>query len=116
MWLILNDITIGVAFGSFLCENNVVLARWLNHLVEVPIAALVPRSLRLIILFQGYLVDGVRGALHWLDSWPAGLKLNTELSRFYSHAFSDLVGMWVCKSFLSVFAMRMIQRSQPFFI
>ncbi|KAJ7031595.1 N-acetylglucosaminyl transferase component-domain-containing protein [Mycena alexandri] len=76
VWLILNDITIGVAFGSFLCENNVVLARWLNHLVE------------------GYLVDWVRGALHWLDSWPAGLKLNTELSRFYSHAFSDLVGMW----------------------
>ncbi|KAJ7177906.1 N-acetylglucosaminyl transferase component-domain-containing protein [Mycena filopes] len=76
VWLSLNDITIGVAFGSFLCENNVILARWLNYLVEI------------------YLVDWVRGALHWLDSWPAGLKLNTELSRFYSHTFSDLVGMW----------------------
>ncbi|KAJ6539627.1 N-acetylglucosaminyl transferase component-domain-containing protein [Mycena capillaripes] len=76
VWLILNDITIGVAFGSFLCENNVVLARMLNRLVEV------------------FLVDWVRRALHWLDSWPAGLKLNTELSRFYSHTFSDLVAMW----------------------
>ncbi|KAJ6465083.1 N-acetylglucosaminyl transferase component-domain-containing protein [Mycena vitilis] len=76
VWLILNDITIGVAFGSFLCENNVVLARMLNNLVEV------------------FLVDWVRWALHWLDSWPAGLKLNTELSRFYSHTFSDLVAVW----------------------
>ncbi|KAJ7431963.1 N-acetylglucosaminyl transferase component-domain-containing protein [Mycena galericulata] len=60
VWLILNDITIGVAFGSFLCENHVVLAQIVNQLVEV------------------YLID-------WL---------NTELSRFYSHAFSDLVGVW----------------------
>ncbi|KAJ7652255.1 N-acetylglucosaminyl transferase component-domain-containing protein [Mycena rosella] len=50
VWLILNDITIGVAFGSFLCENHVVLARMLNHLVE--------------------------------------------LSRVYSHTFSDLVAVW----------------------
>ncbi|KAJ7805273.1 N-acetylglucosaminyl transferase component-domain-containing protein [Mycena leptocephala] len=76
VWLILNDITIGVAFGSFLCENNVVLARMLNHLIKV------------------FLVEWVRWVLHWLDSWPAGLKLNTELSRFYSHTFSDLVAMW----------------------
>ncbi|KAJ7487199.1 N-acetylglucosaminyl transferase component-domain-containing protein [Mycena galericulata] len=76
VWLILNDITIGVAFGSFLCENHVVLARIVNQLVEV------------------FLIDWIRWALHWLDSWPAGLKLNTELSRFYSHAFSDLVGVW----------------------
>ncbi|KAJ6589201.1 N-acetylglucosaminyl transferase component-domain-containing protein [Mycena capillaripes] len=76
VWLILNDITIGVAFGSFLCENNVVLARMLNQLVEV------------------FLVEWVCWVLHWLDSWPAGLKLNTELSRFYSHTFSDLVLIW----------------------
>ncbi|KAJ7112892.1 N-acetylglucosaminyl transferase component-domain-containing protein [Mycena epipterygia] len=76
VWLILNDITIGVAFGSFLCENHVVLARMLNHLVDT------------------FLIDWVRWVLHWLDSWPAGLKLNTELSRFYSHTFSDLISMW----------------------
>ncbi|KAJ7479897.1 N-acetylglucosaminyl transferase component-domain-containing protein [Mycena latifolia] len=76
VWLILNDITIGVAFGSFLCENNIVLARMLNHLIEV------------------FLIDWVCWVLRWLDSWPAGLKLNTELSRFYSHTFSDLVALW----------------------
>ncbi|KAJ7641331.1 N-acetylglucosaminyl transferase component-domain-containing protein [Roridomyces roridus] len=76
VWLILNDITIGVAFGTFLCENNLVLARMLNSLIEI------------------YLIDWIRWALHWLDSWPAGLKLNTELSWVYSHTFSDLVTIW----------------------
>lgn len=33
-------------------------------------------------------------ALQWLDSWPAGLKLNTELSRFYSRSFIRLVSLW----------------------
>ncbi|KAJ6468427.1 N-acetylglucosaminyl transferase component-domain-containing protein [Mycena sanguinolenta] len=76
VWLILNDITIGVAFGSFLCENNIVLAQMLNHLIEV------------------FLVEWVQWVLHWLDSWPAGLKLNTELSHFYAHTFSGLVAIW----------------------
>ncbi|KAK7018510.1 N-acetylglucosaminyl-phosphatidylinositol gpi1 [Favolaschia claudopus] len=76
VWLILNDITIGVAFGSFLCENHVVLARMMNHGIKV------------------FLIDWVQWVLHWLDSWPAGLKLNTELSHFYAHSFSDLVVVW----------------------
>ncbi|KAF7313201.1 Gpi1-domain-containing protein [Mycena kentingensis (nom. inval.)] len=76
VWLILNDITIGVAFGSFLCDNNVGLAEILNGIIH------------------SFLIQWARWALHWLDSWPAGLKLNTELSRFYSHAFSDVVGAW----------------------
>ncbi|KAJ7058627.1 N-acetylglucosaminyl transferase component-domain-containing protein [Mycena amicta] len=76
VWLILNDITIGIAFGSFLCENDVVLAQIINGGIEVS------------------LIHWIRWALQWLDSWPAGLKLNTELSRFYSHTFSDLVGIW----------------------
>ncbi|KAF7293165.1 N-acetylglucosaminyl transferase component Gpi1 [Mycena chlorophos] len=76
VWLILNDITIGIAFGSFLCDNDVVLADKINSVIEV------------------FLNDWVRWALQWLDSWPAGLKLNTELSRFYAHTFSDLVSIW----------------------
>ncbi|GAW07540.1 Gpi1-domain-containing protein [Lentinula edodes] len=68
VWLILNDITIGYAFGRFLCENHEVLATMLKEFVE--------------------------RALCWLDSWPAGLKLNTELSSFYSGTFVDLVNVW----------------------
>ncbi|KAF5338829.1 hypothetical protein D9758_012080 [Tetrapyrgos nigripes] len=76
VWLILNDITIGYAFGSFLCENHVVLANFLSSAVE------------------SILINWIQWVLRWLDSWPAGLKLNTELSRFYSHTFVDLVEMW----------------------
>lgn len=40
------------------------------------------------------LVDWVQWVLRWLDSWPAGLKLNTELSRFYSLTFIGLISIW----------------------
>ncbi|KAF5378146.1 hypothetical protein D9615_007634 [Tricholomella constricta] len=76
VWLILNDITMGVTLGSFICENNVVLSRMLIQTVE------------------GSLIDWVQWVLRWLDSWPAGLKLNTELSRFYSHTFIGLITLW----------------------
>ncbi|KIK55662.1 hypothetical protein GYMLUDRAFT_230709 [Collybiopsis luxurians FD-317 M1] len=76
VWLILNDITIGYAFGNFLCENHIVLARLARGVVEETLISL-PQT-----------------ALRWLDSWPAGLKLNTELSRFYSGTFVDLVDVW----------------------
>ncbi|KAF8871005.1 N-acetylglucosaminyl transferase component-domain-containing protein [Mucidula mucida] len=76
IWLLLNDITIGSAIGTFLCENNVVLAGRLNYSVKV------------------VLVHWMQWVLLWLDSWPAGLKLNTELSRFYSQTFIDLISLW----------------------
>ncbi|KAF7983153.1 hypothetical protein HWV62_24143 [Athelia sp. TMB] len=39
-------------------------------------------------------IGWLQHALIWLDSWPAGLKLNTELSRFYSATFIHLLGLW----------------------
>lgn len=30
----------------------------------------------------------------WLNSWPAGLKLNTELSQFYCHTLLAIVAVW----------------------
>ncbi|KAH0580379.1 hypothetical protein H2248_001880 [Termitomyces sp. 'cryptogamus'] len=76
VWLILNDIIMGVALGSFICENHVALARLLVETAE------------------DFLVSWVQWTLQWLDSWPAGLKLNTELSHFYSHTFIGLVTVW----------------------
>lgn len=40
------------------------------------------------------MANRMRSVLLWLDSWPAGLKLNTELSRFYSHGFIGLTAQW----------------------
>ncbi|KAG7085771.1 hypothetical protein E1B28_003312 [Marasmius oreades] len=76
VWLILNDITIGYAFGVFLLENH-------NFL-----AAMISRHTK------DTLIVWVQWVLRWLDSWPAGLKLNTELSWFYSYTFIDMVAMW----------------------
>ena len=36
----------------------------------------------------------VRNALVWLDNWPAGLKLNTELSRFLCLCFMSFTDIW----------------------
>ncbi|KAJ3786422.1 hypothetical protein GGU10DRAFT_332375 [Lentinula aff. detonsa] len=74
VWLILNDVTIGYAFGKFLCENDEVLSGMLKD--------------------ANSLISWPQRALCWLDSWPAGLKLNTELSRFYSGTFVDFVDIW----------------------
>ncbi|OJT05908.1 N-acetylglucosaminyl-phosphatidylinositol biosynthetic protein gpi1, partial [Trametes pubescens] len=76
VWLVLNDAIIGVAFGSFLCENSDVLARMSEDFL------------------QHYLVHRMELALLWLNNWPAGLKLNTELSQFYCHSLIGIVSAW----------------------
>ncbi|PCH37484.1 Gpi1-domain-containing protein [Wolfiporia cocos MD-104 SS10] len=76
VWLVLNDIIIGVAFGSFLCENSLLLSQLLDYYA------------------QSYLVNSIRQGLMWLNNWPAGLKLNTELSEFYCHTFIGTISIW----------------------
>ncbi|KAI0705470.1 N-acetylglucosaminyl transferase component-domain-containing protein [Earliella scabrosa] len=76
VWLVLNDVIIGVAFGSFLCENQRFFGRHLHYGL------------------QTYLIDGMQRALLWLNNWPAGLKLNTELSQFYCHSLVGAVSLW----------------------
>ncbi|KAH8102231.1 Gpi1-domain-containing protein [Cristinia sonorae] len=76
VWLILNDITIGLAFGTFLSEN------------ALPLATLLSSPLKTL------LVHLPRHALLWLNNWPAGLKLNTELSQFYCHSLLGIVVAW----------------------
>ncbi|KAI0772949.1 Gpi1-domain-containing protein [Trametes elegans] len=81
VWLVLNDVIIGVAFGSFFCENQYILARLLEQYT------------------QRYLVDRMQLALLWLNNWPAGLKLNTELSEFYCYSLIGVVSAfgWLLK-------------------
>ncbi|KAL5495298.1 GPI1 [Sanghuangporus weigelae] len=76
IWLILNDVIIGCAVGIFLTDNNKYLARMIHTFVET------------------WIVDSIRGSIHWLDNWPAGLKLNTELSRFLFLVFNALLDSW----------------------
>ncbi|PPQ83634.1 hypothetical protein CVT24_005368, partial [Panaeolus cyanescens] len=71
VWLILNDMTIGMAIGTFLIENKHVLSIIINRYVQMP-----------------------RETLFWLDAWPAGLKLNTQLSGFYVNMFVGIIDTW----------------------
>ena len=65
-------------------------------------------------------------ALLWLNNWPAGLKLNTELSQFYCHTLVGVVSAWGCTSSLlpaahiasltrPLFHPGLIQRAAPHF-
>ncbi|KAJ3569710.1 hypothetical protein NP233_g4881 [Leucocoprinus birnbaumii] len=76
IWMILNDVTIGMAFGSFLTEHAPRLAQSVDFILH------------------RYLARDIIFTLEWLDSWPAGLKLNTELSQFYSHALVGSIQLW----------------------
>ncbi|KIM57638.1 hypothetical protein SCLCIDRAFT_1130213 [Scleroderma citrinum Foug A] len=89
LWVVLNDIIIGVAFRQFWCQNRFILNEIMADNLE------------------DILANHMRSVLLWLDSWPAGLKLNTELSRFYSHGFIGLTAQWTkllsrCLPFLPI--------------
>ncbi|KAF8609998.1 Gpi1-domain-containing protein [Ceratobasidium sp. AG-I] len=76
VWLIVNDVIIGIAVGGFICDNKDPLAR-----------------IGLQVM-QRYSIDLLHVTLHWLDNWPVGLKLNTELSNFLCNSFSATIDYW----------------------
>lgn len=41
-------------------------------------------------------IDATHDALLWLDDWPEGLKLNTELSSFLVHTLLGVLELWAC--------------------
>ncbi|KAI0049683.1 glycosyltransferase family 8 protein [Auriscalpium vulgare] len=76
IWLVLNDLVLGIAIGSFLCDNHVPVSKALHDGLET-----------VFITFT-------RDALLWLDDWPAGLKLNTELSHFCCQTALGTLELW----------------------
>jgi phosphatidylinositol N-acetylglucosaminyltransferase subunit Q len=88
-------VALGAAFGTFLLDNNQVLAELANHTIQVPFPFISPNSAK--NGFKSLLFHLPRNALYWLDAWPAGLKLNTELSRFYAKTFIGVIDTWECE-------------------
>ncbi|KAF9925834.1 phosphatidylinositol N-acetylglucosaminyltransferase subunit gpi1 [Linnemannia zychae] len=79
MWLVANDIIIGVALGSFLISNNQYMSEVLQRYVK------------------DYTIDTISQVLEWLTSkneYPAGLKLNPELNPFLGQLFKWLIELW----------------------
>ncbi|KAF7416211.1 phosphatidylinositol N-acetylglucosaminyltransferase subunit gpi1 [Pleurotus ostreatus] len=80
------DVAAGVVFGSYLCDHHKSLAQALD------------------VLLKECAVEGVEWVLVWLNSWPAGLKLNTELSQFYVDIFMSILASYTL----------LLQRATPY--
>ncbi|CAB4493524.1 unnamed protein product [Rhizophagus irregularis] len=77
MWLVANDIIIGLTIGSFLVNNseyvaNIILRDYLDR----------------------YTIEKLVSMIDWLMGWPAGLKLNSELDSFLGELFLRLIELW----------------------
>ncbi|KAE8226593.1 hypothetical protein CF319_g828 [Tilletia indica] len=76
IWLVANDLILGRAVGTFLRLNRVAIAAWLSTSL------------------QKHTVRDLMRMLDWLGHWPAGLKLNTELARFFGDMYSGTTQLW----------------------
>jgi len=79
LWLVANDVIIGIALGSYIIDN----AEW----VAAQISA----------LLSMYTVQALQRSISWLMGWPAGLKLNSELAVFLGDLFLWVIDYWSSK-------------------
>lgn len=83
LWLVANDIIMGIALGSFIMDNADLAA------------------VKFDMLFSTWSIGGLRRMIIWLMGWPGGLKLNTELSDFLGDLFLWVIDYWAgCISLL----------------
>ena len=76
LWLVANDVIIGIALGSYIIDN----AGWVADQISM--------------LLSTYTVDALQSSISWLMGWPAGLKLNTELAAFLGDLFLWVIEYW----------------------
>ena len=76
LWLVANDVIIGIALGSYIIDN------------ADAAAALINRAL------TNWTLNSLKGMIVWLTGWPAGLKLNTELAQFLGELFLWVIEYW----------------------
>ena len=80
LWLVANDVIIGIALGSYIIDN----ATWVAWQINT--------------ILMGWTLQGLRDMISWLMDWPAGLKLNTELAIFLGDLFLWVIDLWKGKS------------------
>lgn len=81
LWLVANDVIIGIALGSYIIDNAGWAADQINQVLS------------------GWTVEGLRDMILWLMNWPAGLKLNNELAVFLGDLFLWVINHWRGKFF-----------------
>ena len=82
LWLVANDVIIGIALGSYIIDN----ASWVAEEISQ--------------LLSRYSVEALQSSISWLMGWPAGLKLNNELAAFLGDLFLWVIDYWSSKSAL----------------
>lgn len=76
LWLVANDVIIGIALGSYIIENASFVAKQMDLLIDA------------------YSIEGLKNMIKWLMDWPAGLKLNNELAQFLGELFIWVIDYW----------------------
>ena len=76
LWLVANDVIIGVAVGSYIIESHRFTAAALASLLNATT------------------ISGLKNMITWLMGWPAGLKLNGELAEFLGALFLWVIECW----------------------
>lgn len=76
LWLVANDVIIGIALGSYIVDNADLVAAQMDQLINI------------------YSIEGLKRMITWLMGWPAGLKLNGELARFLGELFIWVIDYW----------------------
>ncbi|CAG8980178.1 hypothetical protein HYALB_00007418 [Hymenoscyphus albidus] len=76
LWLVANDVIIGIALGSYIIDNSVWVAEFIGEILDL------------------YSVAALRRTITWLMDWPAGLKLNNELAAFLGDLFLWVIDHW----------------------
>jgi phosphatidylinositol glycan class Q protein len=105
IWLVANDIIIGIAIGAILMEHSAYVATVCEQLIQVnfsfdfcsqsfflPILPIVFKSY--FFFLQDYTITSVQSLVRWLMGWPAGLKLNANLSRFMGELSLCMLDIW----------------------
>ncbi|KAF2630086.1 Gpi1-domain-containing protein [Macroventuria anomochaeta] len=78
LWLVANDVIMGIALGSYIIENSSFVAAQIDT------------------IFSAWSIEGLRRMISWLTGWPppGGLKLNTELAAFLGDLFLWVIEYW----------------------
>lgn len=76
LWLVANDIIIGIALGTYIIENSAFVAKQVDVVVCT------------------WFLEGLQRMISWLMDYPAGLKLNNDLARFLGDLFLWVIEYW----------------------
>lgn len=87
LWLVANDVIIGIALGSFISDNAQATSQLIGGVLNE------------------YTIEGLKRMIRWLMSYPGGLKLNTELAAFLGDLF-----LWVIEYWSSTFVVLILPR------